>query len=82
MKTLLKFKWTFNTVFVGPKNYLFNVTNADDSLRQAVDSALRFVIGHTSMDDVLTTGREVVRQSTREHIESIIEKYNMGIETG
>lgn len=65
---------------VGPKAYLFNVTNADDSLRQAVDSALRFVIGHTSMDDVLTTGREIVRQSTREHIESIIEKYNMGIE--
>jgi len=65
---------------VGPKDYLFNVTNADDSLRQAVDSALRFVIGHTSMDDILTTGREVVRQSTREHIESIIGRYNMGIE--
>lgn len=65
---------------IGAKEYLFNVTNADDSLRQAVDSALRFVIGHTSMDDVLTTGRETVRQSTREHIESIIDKYNMGIE--
>lgn len=65
---------------VKPRDYLFNVTNADDSLHQAVDSALRSVIGHTTMDDVITTGREVVRQSTRDNIEAIIGNYNMGIE--
>ncbi len=65
---------------IEPRNYLFNVTNADDSLHQAVDSALRSVIGHTAMDDVITTGREVVRQSTRDNIEEIIDNYNMGIE--
>ena len=45
-----------------PRQYLFSVTNADDSLRQATDSALRYVVGHTSMDEVLTRGREKVRQ--------------------
>lgn len=64
---------------INPRDYLFNVTNPDDSLHQAIDSALRFVIGHTTMDDVITTGREVVRQSTRENIEAIIDNYNMGI---
>ncbi len=63
-----------------PEKYLFTVTNADDSLRQAMDSALRSVIGHSSMDDVLTTGREVVRQQTRELLEDIILPYDMGIE--
>lgn len=47
---------------VDPEQYLFSVTNADESLSQATDSALRYVVGHTRMDDVLTTGREKVRQ--------------------
>ncbi|HEY5716717.1 MAG TPA: protease modulator HflK N-terminal domain-containing protein, partial [Psychromonas sp.] len=39
-----------------PEKYLFNVTNADNSLLQALDSSLRFIVGHSTMDDVLTTG--------------------------
>lgn len=62
-----------------PTNYLYNVETPDASLSQATDSALRYVIGHTLMDDVLTNGRERVRQDTRELLISIIEPYNMGI---
>lgn len=65
---------------VMPEKYLFSVINADNSLLQALDSSLRFVIGHSSMDDVLTTGREVVRQATWEMLEKIIEPYDLGIE--
>ncbi len=61
------------------RKYLFNVTNADDSLSQATDSALRYVVGHTSMDDVLTRGREKVRQDTWQELERTIESYDMGI---
>ncbi|MFM2484825.1 FtsH protease activity modulator HflK [Celerinatantimonas yamalensis] len=63
-----------------PEKYLFSVTNADDSLRQATDSALRYVIGHTKMDDILTVGREKVRQQTWKLIEKIIKPYDMGVE--
>lgn len=62
-----------------PQAYLYNVEYPDESLSQATDSALRYVIGHTKMDDVLTNGREQVRQSTRELLESIILPYKMGI---
>ncbi|CAD83604.1 HflK protein [Candidatus Blochmanniella floridana] len=62
-----------------PKNYLFNVTNADDSLRQATDSALRGVIGKYNMDRILTEGRTVVRSDTRRILEKTIQPYNMGI---
>lgn len=65
---------------VAPEKYLFSVTDADNSLLQALDSSLRFVIGHSSMDDVLTTGREVVRQETWEMLDKIIEPYDLGIE--
>lgn len=62
-----------------PRKYLFSVSNADDSLRQATDSALRYVVGHSTMDDVLTKGREKVRQDTWQVLEQIIEPYDMGI---
>jgi len=61
------------------RQYKFSVVDADNSLRQATDAALRYVIGHSIMDDVLTRGREVVRQNTRQELESIIEPYQMGI---
>ena len=65
---------------IDPRAYRFSVTNPDDSLSQATDSALRYVVGHSLMDDVLTSGREIVRQETRESMLSIIEPYNMGLE--
>lgn len=61
------------------RQYLFSVVDADRSLREATDAALRFVIGHSIMDDILTRGREVVRQNTRQELEGIIQPYNMGL---
>ncbi|NQY63122.1 MAG: FtsH protease activity modulator HflK [Alteromonadaceae bacterium] len=62
-----------------PRNYVFSVTNADDSLSQSLDSALRYVIGHAKMDDILTRGREQVRQSVWQELEKIIEPYKLGL---
>lgn len=62
-----------------PYKYLFRVTNADDSLRQATDSALRAVIGDSLMDSILTSGRQQIRQATQETLNDIIDKYDMGI---
>jgi membrane protease subunit HflK len=64
---------------ISPEKYLFSVTDADNSLQQALDSALRFIVGHSTMDDVLTTGREVVRQETWALLDKIIEPYDLGI---
>lgn len=62
-----------------PERYLFSVTNADDSLRQATDSALRGVIGKYTMDKILTEGRTVIRSDTQRELEETIRPYNMGI---
>ncbi|NIY85397.1 FtsH protease activity modulator HflK [Vibrio hepatarius] len=63
-----------------PYKYLFRVTNADDSLRQATDSALRAVIGDSLMDSILTAGRLSIRQNTQITLENIVASYDMGIE--
>ncbi len=64
---------------VNPRDYLFSTPNPENSLRQATDSALRMVIGHSKMDDILTSGREVVRQNTWTELEKVIESYNLGL---
>lgn len=62
-----------------PAKYLFNVNNPDDSLKQATDSALRYVIGHMTMDEILTTGRATVRERTWSTLRDIIKTYDMGL---
>ncbi len=64
---------------IDPHLYKFSVTDADHSLQQALDSALRYVVGHSKMDQVLTRGREEVRQNTWDELNKIIEPYNLGL---
>ncbi|MCW8109179.1 FtsH protease activity modulator HflK [Alteromonas ponticola] len=64
---------------VDPYRWTFAVTSPEMSLSQALDSAIRYVVGHSSMDDVLTDGREVTRQRVWEELQSIIEPYNLGV---
>lgn len=64
---------------VNAKDYLFNVVNPQESLQQATASALRQVIGHTNLDDVLTSGREKIRQQVHALITNILQNYQTGI---
>lgn len=62
-----------------PLKYLFNVTNVDDSLRQAADSALRTEVGSSNMDSILTDGRSALESRTKDELVNIIAHYDMGI---
>lgn len=61
------------------ENYLFKVANPIESLHQATASALRQVIGRTTLDEVLTSGREKVRQEVKQQLTNILARYNTGI---
>lgn len=61
------------------RDYLFNVANAPLSLQQATASALRQVIGNTNLDDVLTSGRAVVREDVLVQLDKILSIYKTGI---
>jgi membrane protease subunit HflK len=64
---------------VDPFRWIYAVENPEMSLSQSLDSAIRYVVGHSTMDDVLTDGRELTRQRVWEELQSIIEPYNMGV---
>ena len=62
-----------------PIKYLFKVTNVEDSLRQAADSALRTSIGSSNIDAIISDGRAVLENSTKEELNNVISHYDMGI---
>lgn len=64
---------------IDPYRWTFAVASPEMSLSQALDSAIRYVVGHSTMDDVLTDGREVTRQRVWEELQSILEPYNLGV---
>ncbi|MGL6029266.1 MAG: protease modulator HflK, partial [Legionella sp.] len=48
------------------QQYLFNVANPEESLQQATSSALRQVVGTTTLDQIITEGREVWGNSVQD----------------
>jgi membrane protease subunit HflK len=62
-----------------PKDYLFNVSDPDDTLRQATESALREVVGTSKMDAVLTSERTRVALETKILIQDIVDRYKTGL---
>ncbi|HVV69364.1 MAG TPA: FtsH protease activity modulator HflK [Gammaproteobacteria bacterium] len=64
---------------VDAKNYLFNVVDPDASLEQATASALRQVVGHSTLDQLLTTGRQQIRDQVATQLRQIVESYHSGL---
>ncbi len=62
------------------EDYLFNVRDPDDTLRQATESALREIVGTSKMDDVLTSGRNVAAADTKTLLQEILDRYLAGLD--
>jgi membrane protease subunit HflK len=60
--------------------YLFNVSDPEESLQQATSSALRQVVGTTTLDQLITAGREVWGGQVQESLVKILERYQTGIQ--
>jgi membrane protease subunit HflK len=62
-----------------PEQYLFNVFAPDLALHNAGEVALRQVIGASTIDAALTTGKLEIQERTRELLQNIIDLYEAGI---
>lgn len=65
---------------VNPERYLFNAVNPLDSVNQATASALRQVVGNTTLDGILTQERAEARNEIDKQIRETVDAYNIGIE--
>lgn len=59
--------------------YLFNVRDPEVTIAQATESAVREVVGKSTLDFALTEGRDQVSRNTRELLQQILDRYNSGV---
>lgn len=60
-------------------DYLFNIRNPDATVKLAAESAIREVIGQTTLEDALTVKRGEVEAATKELLQSILDSYGAGV---
>ncbi|RKZ81911.1 MAG: FtsH protease activity modulator HflK [Gammaproteobacteria bacterium] len=60
-------------------DYLFNVENPDLTLRKMTESAVREVVGQTTMDNVFQTGRSEMAKKAETLLQTLLEDYGTGL---
>jgi membrane protease subunit HflK len=61
------------------RDYLFNVKNNENTLKQLTESVLRGVIGRNNMDFVLTEGRSQIVAEIKSEIQEAMDDYQAGV---
>jgi len=61
------------------KQYLFDIVGGPINVRDAAESAMREVIGHTNIDGVLTNQKAQVEVATQKLLQRVLDSYKSGI---
>ena len=72
-------EWIVQYKIKSARDYLFNVRNATQTLRDISESVMRKVVGDRSVSEVLTTGRMEVAQQVQQDLQKILDSYKSGI---
>ena len=62
-----------------PERYLFASNNAEEILKNLIQSQIRNVVGSTSVDDVLTDGKENIQMQVKDLVSKILAEYDIGL---
>jgi len=79
---LANVEWTVQYWISDPRKYLFNMKDGEkeDTIRDVSEAAMRQVVGDSSVDEVITTGRERIASDARRLIQDMLDSYDFGIE--
>lgn len=66
-------------VITNARNYFLEVEDPEISLQHAAESAIRHVVGSSTMDNAITTGREQIAQDTMVRLQDYLDLYGTGI---
>lgn len=72
-------EWVIQFKLSEPEKYLFNVRDADETLRDASESIMRAVVGDRTVDEVITVGRAEIAEECKSKLKELVELYDMGI---
>jgi membrane protease subunit HflK len=72
-------EWVIQYRIDDPTEYLFNVRNADETLRDASESVMRQIVGDRTVDEVITIGRQEIEAECLAKLQVVANEYTMGI---
>jgi len=70
---------TVQYVITDARAYFLQVKDPEISLQQAAESAIRHVVGGSAMDEVISTGREILAQDARIRLQTYLDRYGTGM---
>lgn len=62
-----------------PEDFLFNVRRPEQAVLQVAESAMREIVGKSSMDFVLYEGREQIAAAAQKLMQDILDRYKTGV---
>lgn len=66
-------------IITDARKYFLEVEDPEISLQHAAESAIRHIVGSSTMDNAITTGREQIAQDTMVRLQDYMELYGTGI---
>jgi modulator of FtsH protease HflK len=72
-------EWILQFSISAPRDYLFNMRNPGDTLRDLTESVMREVVGDRTVDEVLTVGRTEIETEALLRLKAVLEPLNMGV---
>ena len=72
-------EWVIQYRITDPVDYLFEVKNADTTLRHASEAVMREVVGDRTVDEVITVGRQEIESEAKEKLNALVVLYGMGM---
>lgn len=78
-ENILDVQFTVQYYIKDISDYFINLTNPEETVRNASESAIRETIGHTTVDDALTTGKGILEIKTKDVLQAMLDRYSSGI---
>src|SRR3954470_311720 len=72
-------EWVVQYRISDPKEYLFDVRNPNQTLRDLSEAAMREVIGDRTVDEVITIGRQDIEISALARMQDLAGRYKLGV---
>jgi modulator of FtsH protease HflK len=72
-------EWVVQYRIDDPKQYLFDVRNPAQTLRDLSEAAMREVIGDRTVDEVITIGRQDIEISALARMQELAKRYALGV---
>jgi membrane protease subunit HflK len=72
-------EWVVQYRIDDPKQYLFDVRNPGQTLRDLAEAAMREIIGDRTVDEVITIGRQDIEVSALSRMQELAQRYKLGV---